>query len=151
MLSGVRAASDERAEELIRLGFRRASSPRLECILDATARLAPALIRADARSRPFASLAVILLWERRPHGWVCTRVVSDPSALATTAPPEAMTALDSVDLLAPASALDLRAVRFVAVDYRRRRFVHDRVAVLRPDGSLGLLKPAVPVIPEGRS
>ena len=154
MLTGYRVVGyDNHDRELMARGLRRADTGRLRQLVAATARLAPAIVTQHLElGRPFADVGALLVWRRTRGAWVCQRTYVDAESYVAPAKlPEAMTTLEAVDVIGSAAAMAARTVRIGAVDFGRWRFSLDFGAVVRPDGTLGPLKPVVPVAPEGQA
>ena len=154
MLTGYRVVGyDDHDREMMARGLRRASTGRLRQLIASTAKLAPGVVAQHLDlERPFADLGSLLVWRRSRGTWVCSRTyVEAETYVAGPRLPGAMTTIDAVDVLGSPEVMAARTIRIGAVDFGRWRFSLDFGAVVRPDGTLGPLKPVLPVAPEAQS
>jgi hypothetical protein len=142
--------------QLMGYGLRRANTPRLRGLLERTRQQAEVLIRRRMSSgRPIERMCVGWTWRRSAGTWrvreafdveadgapsveYFRRYARSPRRLAAST-------VDFAKMLGgPLEMLLGRTIKLSAVDFERRVFSFDHVALVHADGSLGDLLPTLP-------
>ncbi len=137
---------------LVLAGLRRADTPRLRQLLEATRRRAEGIVRARLEAgAPLDGFAWSLRWARRGRRWrelAAADVEHRPAPAAFFEPGRLRCGQSGIDaaivIRGPHEMLTGECVRLSAIDWLRGTFAFDHVARVLADGRLGPLRSCLP-------